>query len=99
MPHDFFDIYDEYRQSNVTANFSVLYEEWKRRNHTYFPPVYLFPSGVFPSRCRSADTPARIVRVLLAFGRDRDLASNFCRVVRLPLVYTLVVRHRVFERG
>ena len=39
MPYDFFDIYDEFRQSNVPANFSVLYEEWKRRNHIYFPSV------------------------------------------------------------
>ena len=39
MPHDFFDIYDEYRQSNVSVNFSTLYEEWKQRNHIYLPPV------------------------------------------------------------
>ena len=39
MRHDFFDIYDEYRLSNASVNFSVLYEEWKRRNNIYFPPV------------------------------------------------------------
>ena len=39
MRHDFFDIYDEYRLTNVSVNFSYLYEEWKRRNNIYLPPL------------------------------------------------------------
>ena len=38
MPHDFFEIYDEFQQQNVSVNFSFIYEEWKRRNHIQFVP-------------------------------------------------------------
>ena len=43
MPYDFFDLYDEHRQLDVSVNFSFIYEEWKRRNHIYLSPVALPP--------------------------------------------------------
>ena len=39
--HSFEDIYFEYRQLNVTVNFSFIYEEWKLRNHIHLPSVPL----------------------------------------------------------
>ena len=38
MPHDFFEIYDEFQQQDVSVNFSSIYEEWKRRTHIRFVP-------------------------------------------------------------
>ena len=93
MRHDFFDIYDEYRLTNVSVNFSYLYEEWKRRNSIYFPPVD--PPLVL---ARPSASPG-LVACCSFFGRDWDTAGHFCRVVLVPLSHKLVVRDRFFERG
>ena len=44
--HSFEDIYFEYRQLNITVNFSFIYEEWKLRNHIHLPSVAPTPVSV-----------------------------------------------------
>ena len=93
MRHDFFDIYDEYRLTNVSVNFSYLYEEWKQRNNIHIPP--LDPPLVL---ARPSASPGRVACCSFSDGTG-ILPAIFCRVVLVPLLHTLVAQDRVAERG